>query len=409
MTEPGRDSGAWAMVNAPANETIVGVVGAGAMGTGIAQVAAAAGHYVLLGDATAGAVRRAQANIRSSLDKLVEKGKLDAQKRGMILSRIDFFEEPLGVDASPYRECSLVIEAIHEDLAAKQALFAALASVVAPTALLASNTSSLSIGSIARACVRPERVIGIHFFNPAPVLPLVEIVPWLGTSHTVVNGTRALVGSWNKTPVIAADTPGFIVNRVARPFYGEALRIHDEGIADCATIDWAMKELGGFRMGPFELMDFIGNDVNFAVTRTMYESSFWEPRYKPSLTQQQLVDAGFLGRKSGRGYYLYDGSAMPFATKDPVLGQRIFERVLAMLINEAADAVHYRVASVNDIDLAMMKGVNYPKGLLAWSDALGSSWAFDRLVALQAEYAEDRYRPSVLLRRLADTQGRFHP
>ena len=169
-----------------------------------------------------------------------------------------------------------------------------------------------------------------------------------------------------------------------------------------------MKELGGFKMGPFELMDFIGNDVNFAVTRTMFESSFWEPRYKPSLTQKRLVDAGFLGRKSGRGYYHYDGSAMPDPAKDVGVGRTVFERVLAMLINEAADALFYRVASAGDIDLAMMKGVNYPKGLLAWSDELGPTWAFDRLTALQAEYGEDRYRPSPLLRRVALSNGRFH-
>ncbi len=408
MTEPARDSGAWALVNAPARDSKVGVVGAGAMGTGIAQVAAAAGYYVLLGDAMAGAVRSAQANIRSSLDRLVDKGRLDAQTRGMILSRIDFYEEPLGVDLSPYRDCSLVIEAIHEDLSAKQALFAALAAAVGPKTVLASNTSSLSVASIAGSCVRPERVIGIHFFNPAPVMPLVEIVPWLGTNPDVTSGTRALVESWRKSPVVAADTPGFIVNRVARPFYGEALRIHDEGIADCATIDWAMKELGGFRMGPFELMDFIGNDVNFAVTRSMFESCFWEPRYKPSLTQKRLVDAGFLGRKAGRGFYAYNGGTAPEPTRDAALGAQVFERILAMLINEAADAVFYRVASAADVDLAMMKGVNYPKGLLTWSDELGSSWAFDRLTALQAEYGEDRYRPSPLLRRIALSKGRFH-
>ena len=296
MSNDTRDSGAWALVNATVGDVRIGVVGAGAMGSGIAQVAAAAGHHVLLGDSQAGAVRRAQANIRGALDKLVEKGKIDAQRRGLILSRIDFFEEPLGVDLSPYRECSLVIEAIHEDLAAKQALFAALAAVLAPDAVIASNTSSLSIASLARTCVRPERVIGIHFFNPAPVLPLVEVVPWLGSSPTVTNATRTLVDSWKKTTVVATDSPGFIVNRVARPYYGEALRIHDEGIADFATIDWAMKSLGGFRMGPFELMDFIGNDVNFAVTRSMFESFYGEPRYKPSLTQKQLVDAGYLGQ-----------------------------------------------------------------------------------------------------------------
>jgi 3-hydroxybutyryl-CoA dehydrogenase len=208
---------------------------------------------------------------------------------------------------------------------------------------------------------------------------------------------------------MAADTPGFIVNRVARPYYGEALRVHDEGIADVATIDWAMKELGGFRMGPFELMDFIGNDVNFAVTSTMFESCYWEPRYKPSLTQKRLTEAGFLGRKTGRGYYAYgDGAAQPEPTREPRLGREIFERILAMLINEAADAVLYRVASPRDIDVAMMKGVNYPKGLLAWSDELGTSWAFDRLVSLQETYGEDRYRPSALLRRLAREGKRFH-
>jgi 3-hydroxybutyryl-CoA dehydrogenase len=408
MTEPGRDSGGWAQVNTAVHEMKIGVVGAGAMGAGIAQVAAAAGYYVMLGDSISGAVRNAQNVIRNSLDKLVEKGKLDAQKRGMILSRIDFFEEPLTVDLSPYRECSLVIEAIHEDLSAKQALFAGLAAVVAPTTILATNTSSLSVASIASACVRPERVIGIHFFNPAPVMPLVEIVPWLGTSPGVVDSARSLVDGWRKSTVLAADTPGFIVNRVARPFYGEALRIHDEGIADCPTIDWAMKEMGGFKMGPFELMDFIGNDVNFAVTRTMFESMFWEPRYKPSLTQKRLVEAGFLGRKSGRGFYRYDGTPLPEATQDRALGAQIFDRILAMLINEAADAVFYRVASAADIDTAMQKGVNYPKGLLAWSDSLGTSWAFDRVTALQAEYGEDRYRPSPVLRRNATHQRTFH-
>jgi len=408
MSEPTRDSGAWALVNTAPHQTKIGVVGAGAMGSGIAQVVAAAGYYVLLGDAMAGAVRHAQDSIRTSLDKLVEKGRLDAQKRGMILSRIDFFEEPLGMDLSVYRECSLVIEAIHEDLGAKQALFGRLAAVLEPNAVLATNTSSLSVASIASACVRPERVIGVHFFNPAPVMPLVEIIPWMGTSPSVLEGTRVLVDSWKKTTVLAADTPGFIVNRVARPFYGEALRIHDEGIADCATIDWAMKELGGFKMGPFELMDFIGHDVNFAVTRGMYESSFWEPRYKPSLSQKRLVEAGFLGRKTGRGFYRYDGTPNPEPSTDSELCTRISERVLSMLINEAADAVFYRVATASDVDLAMQKGVNYPKGLLAWSDELGTTWAFDRLVALQTEYGEDRYRPSPLLRRLALAKGRFH-
>ena len=379
------------------------------MGSGIAQVAATAGHRVVLADAAAGAAQRARASIAASLDKLVDKKTLVQDQRDQILARIDVSKSPLGADLTPYRDCGLVIEAIVEHLETKQALFAALETVVAPHAVLASNTSSLSIASIAKTCARRTRVIGIHFFNPAPVLPLVEIVPWLGTSQTVVGRARTLVDSWGKTTVLATDTPGFIVNRVARPYYSEALRIHDEGIADCATIDWAMKELGRFRMGPFELMDFIGNDVNFAVTSTMFESCFWEPRYRPSLTQKRLVEAGFLGRKSGRGYYQYGhGRAMPEPHRDHVLGTQIFERILAMLINEAADAVLFRIASAHDVDLAMQKGVNYPKGLLEWSDQLGSSWAFDRLVRLQEEYGEDRYRQSPLLRRVARERGRFH-
>jgi 3-hydroxybutyryl-CoA dehydrogenase len=390
------------------SDATIGVLGAGAMGSGIAQVAATAGHRVVLADANVEMITKARATIGASLAKLIEKHKLDAAGRDAIVARIEFVETPAG-GLKAYHDCAMVIEAVVEDLAVKRAMFAGLSAVVSSRTVLASNTSSLSIASIASACANPERVIGVHFFNPAPMLPLVEIVPWADTSSEVTRATRDVIDSWKKITVVAADTPGFIVNRVARPFYGEALRIHDEGIADFATIDWAMKEFGGFKMGPFELMDFIGNDINFAVTSTMFESMFWEPRYKPSLTQKRLTDAGHLGRKTGRGYYRYDnGATMPEPTRDRPLGTAIFERVLAMLINEAADAVLYRVASATDIDLAMTKGVNYPKGLLAWSDELGPTWAFDRLTTLQAEYGEDRYRPSVLLRRMAQAKGRFH-
>jgi 3-hydroxybutyryl-CoA dehydrogenase len=216
------------------------------------------------------------------------------------------------------------------------------------------------------------------------------------------------MSAWGKTPVRCTDTPGFIVNRVARPFYGEALRIAEEGIADYATIDWALRELGGFRMGPFELMDFIGNDVNFAVTRAVYEGFFHEPRFRPSLTQQRLVASGQLGRKSGRGYYDYrDDATNPEPTKDPALGARIVERVRAMLINEAVDALRLGVASAADIDAAMQKGVNYPKGLLAWCDELGAATVLATLEALHREYSEERYRPSPLLRRAAREGTRF--
>ena len=377
------------------------------MGTGIAQVAAQAGHDVVLADAMPNATARARGNLTSALDRLVDKGKLDAAARNATLGRIQFVDEPLaGADA--YRDCGVIIEAIVEDLAAKQTLFAQLAAVVAEDAILGTNTSSLSVASIASVVRHPERVLGIHFFNPAPVLPLVEVVPWLGSDQSVVTRAVQLMRSWKKAPVVASDTPGFIVNRIARPFYGESIRILEEGIADVATIDWAMRELGGFRMGPFELMDFIGNDVNYAVTRSVFEAFFYDPRYRPSLTQRRLVEAGFLGRKSGRGYYDYqDGATKPAPKRDSTLGNTILDRVLAMLINEAADAVMLRVASVEDIELAMTRGVNYPKGLLAWGDEKGLDWVLARMTALQAEYGEDRYRPSPLLKRMVAEQRRF--
>jgi 3-hydroxybutyryl-CoA dehydrogenase len=233
-------------------------------------------------------------------------------------------------------------------------------------------------------------------------------VPWLRTDEGVTRETRALVDSWKKTTVVASDTPGFIVNRVARPFYGEALRIADEGIADFATIDAAMRELGGFRMGPFELMDFIGLDVNLAVTKSVFEALGFDPRYRPSLTQQRLVEAGMLGRKTGQGFYQYEaGVSVQRPLGDRMLGERIFDRILSMLINEAIDAVHWRVASPADVDLAVTKGVNYPKGLLAWGDERGLDRVLEALLALQEEYGEDRYRPSALLKRMVRDGGRF--
>jgi 3-hydroxybutyryl-CoA dehydrogenase len=391
-------------VQASDSETAsVGVLGAGTMGSGIAQVAAVAGHPVILQDVDEAAVARARAGIDKALARETEKKRLAPSAAEAARGRVQYVA---GGELSAFAPCQLVIEAIVERLAPKRESFAALERVVAPEAMLATNTSALSITSIAGACQRPERVVGLHFFNPAPVMSLVEVVPGHATPRALVDAACSLVQRWGKTTVVAADTPGFIVNRIVRPFYGEALRILDEGIADCATIDWALRMVGGFKMGPFELMDLIGNDVNLGVTSAVYEGFFFDPRYKPSLTQRRLVDANLLGRKTGRGYYDYRAGAVRAAPKeDEALGRSILDRILTMLINEAVDAVFWGVATPADIDIAMVKGVNYPRGLIAWAETLGYRVTLERLEALQAEYGEDRYRPSPLLRRLAASGG----
>ncbi|MBK9148734.1 MAG: NAD(P)-binding domain-containing protein [Flavobacteriales bacterium] len=382
----------------------IAVIGAGTMGSGIAQVAAQAGHHVVLCDARREAVDKALNGLRKTLDKLVEKGKLTKEQADGIQSRI--------APASDLKELAgsgLVIEAIIEDLGIKKKLFGDLEGIVPEDAVLATNTSSLSVTAIAGGMKHPERMVGLHFFNPAPLLPLVEVVPGLVTDSELGARMNALMKAWGKVPVLCKDTPGFIVNRVARPFYGESIRIFEEGIADMPTIDAALKTYGGFRMGPFELMDLIGNDINFTVTKTVWEAFHFDQRYKPSLTQQRQVESGRLGRKSGRGYYSYGtDDAIPSAHLDLLLGNSIVERVLAMLINEAADALFWGIASAKDIDLAMTKGVNYPKGVLAWADEQGAAHWLGLLERLQAEYGEDRYRPSPLLRRMARAGTRFH-
>lgn len=375
----------------------IGVLGAGTMGAGIAQVAAQSGHSVVLVDLNADQLERAKSNLAKTLSKLIEKGKITDAQKNEIESHIKYSS-----DINIFASCSLVIEAIVEDLAIKHKVFESLENVVSENCILASNTSSLSIASIGSVLKKANRVIGIHFFNPAPLMPLVEVIPAVQTSSETLNSSIELIKSWGKTVVVCKDTPGFIVNRVARPFYGEALRIYEEGVADFATIDWAMTHFGGFKMGPFTLMDYIGNDVNYAVTESVFQAFYYDSRFKPSFTQKRHKEAGFFGRKTGRGYYDYsEGATLPTPTENEELGKQIFNRILAMLINEAYDAVFMQVANGEDVDLAMTKGVNYPKGLIAWSKEIGPKNVLAQLEELFAFYGEDRYRPNPLLRRVA--------
>ncbi|WP_207798903.1 3-hydroxyacyl-CoA dehydrogenase NAD-binding domain-containing protein [Taibaiella soli] len=383
------------------NNIVVGVVGSGAMGAGIAQVAAMAGHSVVLFDSNAAALEKAKNNLTATLNKLQEKGKINNATE--IIGRFSFAAE-----MGAFKDCGLIIEAIVERLDVKKAVFSELEKIVNADCVLATNTSSLSVTSIAAACTKADRVMGLHFFNPAPLMALVEIIPAVQTEPSLIPLAKELMLKWGKAPVITKDTPGFIVNRVARPFYGEAIRIYEEGIADIATIDWALTELGGFRMGPFTLTDYIGHDVNYVVTETVFSSFFFDPRYKPSFSQKRLLEAGWLGRKTGRGFYNYaEGAVMPEPNKDTALGQQIVDRVVAMLINEAVEALHLNIASAADLELAMTKGVNYPKGLLQWCDELGAEEVLDTLDQLYNDYHEDRYRASVLLRKAVNEKKKF--
>lgn len=375
--------------------SILGVVGAGTMGTGIAQVAATAGHEVYLYDAFPEQLKKSKEGLVQILNRQVEKKRMSGDEVNQILERIHYVDH-----ITDFGNCDFVFEAIIENLQTKKDQFARLEAIVPKGCILATNTSSLSIASISSSLRNPERFLGIHFFNPAPLMKLVEIIPGISTAGNAVETARMLIDGWQKITVLAKDTPGFIVNRVARPFYGEALRILEEGIADVPTIDWIMKEIGGFKMGPFELMDLIGNDVNYKVTTKVFEDFFYDPRFKPSFTQKRLVEAGRLGKKSGIGFYDYQNTENnPEPDKNFERGEKIFHRILAMLINEAADAVFMNVASIKDVDLAMAHGVNYPKGLLQWADELGPQTVLDWMSSLQVEYREDRYRPNPLLKR----------
>lgn len=496
---------------------LVAVIGAGAMGAGIAQVAAQAGHPVKLYDNRPGAAAQAVEGIDRQLGKLVEKGKLAAEQRSAIVARLQPVEA-----VETLADARLVIEAIVENLEVKRGLLRQLEEICAADCILASNTSSLSITTLAAGLKHPGRVIGMHFFNPAPIMALVEVVSGLATDPALAEALHATSRNWGKQPVYTRSTPGFIVNRVARPFYAESLRLLQEGAADCASLDALLRDAGGFRMGAFELTDLIGHDVNYAVTCSVFDAYYGDFRFQPSLIQKELVDAGRLGRKTGRGFYDYAegaerpqaaelsssaevascvvegdlGVAQPLVQRLKDAGVQVIERAgsgllrvgeavlalsdgrlasqrakedglrnlvlfdlaldyakasrlaiswsadttveareqavallqraglkvtaladlpglavlrtVAMLANEAADAVLQGVGSAADIDLAMRAGVNYPRGPLAWAEAIGIGYVLNTLDNLQRSYGEERYRPSLLLRRKHAEGSRFH-
>ncbi|PUA16337.1 3-hydroxyacyl-CoA dehydrogenase [Glaciimonas sp. PCH181] len=503
-------------MTALSTKVLIGVIGAGAMGSGIAQVALNAGHRVVLHDAASAALERGVDSIRAAYSRLLAKGKISTAQHDDRLARLTS-----DVDIASLAEAGLVIEAIVENIDIKTAVLIKLEALLAADAIIATNTSSLSVTAIAARLQRPERVIGMHFFNPAPILPLVEVVSGKVTSQDVVATIFATAQAWKKIAVHCKSTPGFIVNRVARPFYGEALRLLAEGAADAATLDAVLRESGGFRMGAFELMDMIGHDVNYAVTQSVYDALFQDPRYKPSLLQKDLVDAGWLGKKTGRGFYQYaeplvapavqitasaavpstvivegdlgpaeklvalaeqagltvtrtdgvgilridgvavaltDGRSATERANDLAPVQVLFDlaldydtatlvaiakadqasdhalavaagffqklgkkvvvlddapglivmRTVAMLCNEAAEMVQQAIATTEAVDLAMVNGVNYPRGPLAWGDAIGLTCIRNVIQNLAISYGEDRYRVAPLLRRMTAANRTFY-
>lgn len=398
-------------------DSLVGVFGAGVMGAGIAQVAAAAGHRVLLFDASPGAASEALDGIRASLQKRFDQGKLSAADLEATTNRI------ASVDSmADFADASLVIEAIAEDLQVKVELFQKLGAVVSDQCLLATNTSSLSITKLAANLREPGRFGGMHFFNPAPAMGLVEVVSGLRTSAETAESIFATAKAWGKTPVRVRDAPGFIVNRGARPFYSESLKFVEEGGADFSEVDDLFRA-NGFRLGPFELIDLVGLDVNLAVSRSLWEAYYGEPRYRPSRLVEERVDAGMLGKKSKQGFYRYPpepnetsearcnavhldiGIESPFECDFP---GAIVARTVCMLVNEACDTVLRGIASVQDVDLAMKLGMNFPAGPFEWCDRLGADYCLGVLDKLMEAYGDDRYRASILLRSMAKSGAKFY-
>jgi 3-hydroxybutyryl-CoA dehydrogenase len=394
----------------------IGVAGAGTMGAGIAQLACLARHETFLHDPDEGALRAGEQSLRAGLVKGADRGRWTREEAEAASARLI---------AAPRLEdlagCDLVIEAAPESLELKREVFGRLADACGPETILASNTSSLSVTAIAAPVERPERVCGMHFFNPPVLMRLVEVVPGAETANAVADEVTALAGRMGRTPVRAADEIGFIANRCARPYSLEGLRLLGERVATVEQIDAVCRLGGGFRMGPFELTDLVGVDVNFEVAKSFWEQSFHEPRWQPSPIQAKMVAAGRLGRKTGRGYYDY--SAGPHRPDDPEhdpppanvrewrgsdaidldpeAQAEVLERIVCQLVNEAAFALGRGIGNAEDIDTAMRLGFNYPRGPLAWGDAIGAEGVLSVLDRLRSETGEERYRAAPLLRRRA--------
>lgn len=381
----------------------IGIIGSGTMGISIAHFTSLKNHKTVVYDSSKKALTKSQEGLDKLLDKLHSKDKYSNEDINKIKSNLKFTNK-----IEDLKNSELLIEAIIENLEIKKNVFSEIEKIVSKECIIASNTSSLSITALASSLNLNNRFIGLHFFNPANLMPLVEVIPAIQTSEKTIKNSQDLLREMGKVVVTAKDTPGFIVNRVARPFYGEAIRIYEEGIANYATIDWALKEFGGFKMGPFELMDFIGNDINYTVTETVFKEFYYDPRYKPSFTQKKLKEAGYYGRKSGIGFYNYQNEEPKEINKNRELAKKIVLRILSMLINEAADALYLNIASKEDIDLAMTKGVNYPKGLLYWADEIGIETVHTTLVSLKNKYSEDRYRPSPIFQNMLNQNKKFY-
>lgn len=390
----------------------IAVLGAGTMGAGIVQVVAEAGLAVLVHDPQEGATERAQHRIEGFLGRKVEKEQLSADEATAAASRI----QPAG-SLEELGAADLVVEAIPEELELKRDAFRRLDAVADEATILATNTSSLSVTRIASATSRPGRVIGMHFFNPVPLMALIEVIAGPTTDPEVTDTVALLARRLGKTPVVAADTPGFIVNRIQRGYYLEACRILEGGLADVRTIDEAMRGIG-FRLGPFELADVVGTDVNLAAGLAIFEGFFGDPRYRPAQVQRRVVDAGRLGRKSNAGYYEYgaegaQGACWPALARTPLLpaldDPQIEARILAAIVNEAASAVADGVAAPDAIDTAMQLGTNWPEGPLAWGERIGLLSVVNTLDALHASEPDGRYRVVPLLRSIGAAGGSFFP